>query len=242
MAEAERHGREGYYIVGEGLMGAPEVPAGTARAMSMEADLRAFRFSRMGPKGRQLPDPLRRRVGAAMTNDLDARKLDSSIPSGFTYLGQFLDHDLTFDKSTAARRRQRPGRRPHPGALAEPRPRLPLRARPHPDAGVLRRRQGAPEDRRDHEGRFPEDGIANKPHPGSTSPARRTGRRASRTCATTRTSPWPRPTSPSSASTTGRSTSSSRGRAQGEPLRDRARGRRAPLPVDGRAPTTCRAS
>src|SRR6476661_1556299 len=95
----ERHTREGYYVVGEGLLGTPEAAPGTAVAMSMEADLRAFRFSRMGPKGRQLGDPARRLVGRAMTIDDDARKRDSTVPAGFTYLGQFLDHDLTFDKS-----------------------------------------------------------------------------------------------------------------------------------------------
>ena len=59
----ERHTREGYYVVGEGLLGTPEAAPGTAIAMSMDADLRAFRFSRMGPKGRQLGDPARRLVG-----------------------------------------------------------------------------------------------------------------------------------------------------------------------------------
>ena len=52
MAEPqERHTRDGYFVVGEGLLGSPEAPPGTAMAMSMDADLRAFRFSRMGPKG-----------------------------------------------------------------------------------------------------------------------------------------------------------------------------------------------
>lgn len=95
----ERHTRDGYFVVGEGLLAAPEAAPGTATAMSMDADLRAFRFSRMGPKGKQLGDPARRKVGRAMTIDQDARKLDSTTPAGFTYLGQFLDHDLTFDKS-----------------------------------------------------------------------------------------------------------------------------------------------
>jgi hypothetical protein len=95
----ERHTREGYYVVGEGLLGTPDAAPGTAVAMSMEADLRAFRFSRMGPKGRQLGDPARRLMGRAMTIDDDAKKRDSTVPAGFTYLGQFLDHDLTFDKS-----------------------------------------------------------------------------------------------------------------------------------------------
>jgi hypothetical protein len=93
----ERHSRPGYYVVGEGLIGTDEAPPGAALRVSMDTDLRAFRFSREGPKGRQLPEPLRRKLGAAMTRD--AGKRNSRIPAGFTYLGQFVDHDLTFDKS-----------------------------------------------------------------------------------------------------------------------------------------------
>lgn len=52
--------RDGYYVVGEGLLGTPGAAPGTAAAMSMEADLRVFRFSGMGPKGRQPGDPARR--------------------------------------------------------------------------------------------------------------------------------------------------------------------------------------
>src|SRR5262245_17927060 len=65
----------------------------------MDIDLRAFRFSRQGPKGdgKQLGAPNRRKIATAMTRTGDAN--DSDIPAGFTYLGQFVDHDLTFDKS-----------------------------------------------------------------------------------------------------------------------------------------------
>ena len=52
-----------------------------------------------GPKGdgRQLGQPNRRKIGTAMTRTGDTQ--DGDIPAGFTYLGQFVDHDLTFDKS-----------------------------------------------------------------------------------------------------------------------------------------------
>ncbi|WP_217913494.1 peroxidase family protein [Miltoncostaea marina] len=95
MEDRERHGRESYFVVGEGLLGVGDDarPAFT----SMSADLRAFRFSRLGPTGRQPGEPARRRIAAAMTRD--ARKRDSAIPAGYTYLGQFVDHDLTFDRS-----------------------------------------------------------------------------------------------------------------------------------------------
>ena len=95
----ERHSRPAYFIVGEGMMGSDEAPAGAALSVSMDIDLRAFRFSRQGPKGdgEQLGQPNRRKIATAMTRTGD--KQDGAIPAGFTYLGQFVDHDLTFDKS-----------------------------------------------------------------------------------------------------------------------------------------------
>ncbi|MGD9695344.1 MAG: heme peroxidase family protein [Thermoleophilia bacterium] len=91
----ERHRRDAYYIVGEGMVDGAEVTPGAQ--VAMDVDLHAFRFSRIGPKGRQLGDPARRRIAVAMTRD--AGKRDSKIPAGYTYLGQFVDHDLTFDRS-----------------------------------------------------------------------------------------------------------------------------------------------
>src|SRR4051812_41661695 len=96
-----KHGSESYFIVGEGLLG----DALGGRAPAMEASLTAkaaptppFRFSRMGPKGigLQLGDPARRALGNAMAVGGGA---GSRVPSGYTYLGQFVDHDLTFDKT-----------------------------------------------------------------------------------------------------------------------------------------------
>jgi hypothetical protein len=57
-----------------------------------------FRFSRMGPAGTglQLGEVTRVKLAAAMTA---GSSLDGVIPSGFTYLGQFIDHDLTFDRT-----------------------------------------------------------------------------------------------------------------------------------------------
>ena len=53
----------------------------------------------------------------------------SQIPAGFTYLGQFIDHDLTFDKTNVMLGDERLAGAAAPGALAEPRPRLALRRR-----------------------------------------------------------------------------------------------------------------
>ena len=57
-----------------------------------------FRFSRMGPSGidRQLGEPNARKLGQAMAAGGGGA---GQIPAGFTYLGQFVDHDLTFDKT-----------------------------------------------------------------------------------------------------------------------------------------------
>jgi hypothetical protein len=93
----ERHGSESYFVIGEGLLG----EARGGRQLAHTAALAAvppFRFSRLGPKGagKQLGKPNRVKIAVAMTAD---NLSPGGIPAGFTYLGQFLDHDLTFDKS-----------------------------------------------------------------------------------------------------------------------------------------------
>src|ERR1051326_2053018 len=90
-----RHGFESYYVIGEGLLG----EGGRARQPQTATAAPPFRFSRMGPSGvgRQLGDPNLRKIAAAMT--VGASSPASGIPAGVTYLGQFIDHDLTFDKT-----------------------------------------------------------------------------------------------------------------------------------------------
>ena len=61
------------------------------------------------------------------------------VPAGFTYLGQFVDHDITLDLTSLGEKEKDPlGDRelPHP----EPRPRLPLRARAGRQPAPLRPR------------------------------------------------------------------------------------------------------
>ncbi len=90
MVEAGRtppHGRSEFPIEGEG-----RAARGAARAAP------EFRFSRMGPQGpAQLPLALRKKVAAAMIGPTAGH--NSRVPAGYTYLGQFVDHDLTFDKT-----------------------------------------------------------------------------------------------------------------------------------------------
>ena len=96
----EHHGSESYFVIGEGLLG--ETVGGRARSLAaaVEAAVPPFRFSRMGPNGigqaarRARPEEDRRR------DDRERRRNPGQIPAGFTYLGQFIDHDLTFDKTT----------------------------------------------------------------------------------------------------------------------------------------------
>ena len=91
----ERHGSESYFVIGEGLLG----ESGKGRTRTLEAAVEAatppFRFSRMGPHGQdvQLGEPNLKKIGAAMVGTSS----QAQIPAGFTYLGQFIDHDLTFD-------------------------------------------------------------------------------------------------------------------------------------------------
>ena len=94
----ERHGSESYFVIGEGLLG--ESMGGRDGAESIAAEAAPpFRFSRMGPNGagKQLGEALRKKLGNAMAAGGGGA---SQIPAGFTYLGQFIDHDLTFDKTS----------------------------------------------------------------------------------------------------------------------------------------------
>jgi hypothetical protein len=101
-----RHGSESFYIEGEGLVNTqvggrsgteadpitePDAPAPTALA---KAAAPPFRFSRVGPKGTPL--------GAALTAKLARAMIGpgggvGDVPAGYTYFGQFVDHDLTMD-------------------------------------------------------------------------------------------------------------------------------------------------
>lgn len=102
----KRHIQHSYYVVGEGLWTFDAAQQPACAVPAPHAELRMFRFSRMGPQG-ELTDPaLIQELAKAMTNP--AAQPDSSvngatpIPAGFTYLGQFVDHDLTLDVTAAA--------------------------------------------------------------------------------------------------------------------------------------------
>jgi hypothetical protein len=93
----DKHGSETYVILGEGLVGESGGGRDSAARTALEVAAAPFRFSRVGPKGDRLGDAARRRLASAMTAGGGGA---SGVPAGYTYLGQFVDHDLTFDRTT----------------------------------------------------------------------------------------------------------------------------------------------
>ena len=106
-----KHGSESFYIEGEGLLTTqvggrsgdepdPMVASDHPQAPAPRALGRAapppFRFSRVGPKGRPLNATLTQKLAAAMVTGGGGV---GPIPAGYTYLGQFVDHDLTMDRT-----------------------------------------------------------------------------------------------------------------------------------------------
>ncbi len=92
---AERHNRPTYFIANHN-----EIRSAAAPRPATQAELdTAFRFSEMVARP-PLATPhtsLLRALASQMT--VAAVQPDSAIPAGFTYLGQFIDHDLTRDPS-----------------------------------------------------------------------------------------------------------------------------------------------
>ncbi len=102
---ALHHGSESFFIEGEGLVGTqlggragadpdpitdPDAPSARRRADTAPP----FRFSRVGPRGGHVPDRLVAALADAMTTGGGGH---GDVPAGYTYLGQFVDHDLTMD-------------------------------------------------------------------------------------------------------------------------------------------------
>ena len=107
-----RHGSESFFIAGEGLVttevggrrGVATDPINESETPSVPAphqlaahEAPPFRFSRVGPKGTPLARAVIRKVARAMVAQGGGT---GNIPAGYTYLGQFIDHDLTMDRTT----------------------------------------------------------------------------------------------------------------------------------------------
>ncbi|WP_435155784.1 peroxidase family protein [Amycolatopsis sacchari] len=97
-----RHTQKTYYIVNEGEFGLDRNGEPHHWWPAPEAEPRRFRFSRIDPtrKGPRLDSALLQELAKAMTARGDSP--DGDIPAGFTYLGQFVDHDLTMDRTAAS--------------------------------------------------------------------------------------------------------------------------------------------
>ena len=107
-----RHGSESFFIEGEGLVNTqlggrhgdesdPITDPGAGQPARRRAGSAPppFRFSRSGPRGRALGEPLALALADAMTKGGGGR---GDVPAGYTYLGQFIDHDLTMDVTDVA--------------------------------------------------------------------------------------------------------------------------------------------
>lgn len=96
----KRHVRDNFFVVGEGILTYGDKGEPACHSPTTLAELRKFRFSRMGPRGPLTSDGLRKKLAEAMTRGgAQADSAAPTIPAGFTYLGQFVDHDLTLDKT-----------------------------------------------------------------------------------------------------------------------------------------------
>ncbi len=110
----KRHVQNSYYVVGEGLWTFDDAQRPTCSCPVARDEVRMFRFSRLGPQGEPTDPELNEILAKAMTPaPTDPPPSDSQpdstadgnthrIPAGFTYLGQFVDHDLTQDPTALA--------------------------------------------------------------------------------------------------------------------------------------------
>ena len=94
-----KHARDSFFVVGEGVLEFDKDGTSAVRAPLAGEELRRFRFSRLGPEGPLSDEPTRVALSAAITSAAD--QPDATVPAGFTYLGQFVDHDLTMDRTEA---------------------------------------------------------------------------------------------------------------------------------------------
>ena len=112
MSEARmKHGSETFFIEGEGVLttqvggrsGEEADPVSesesprAAAPLALAADVAPpFRFSRVGPKGTALGATATKKLARAMVVGGGGA---GDVPAGYTYLGQFIDHDLTMDRT-----------------------------------------------------------------------------------------------------------------------------------------------
>jgi hypothetical protein len=90
---ARRHERRYFYLADKREM---RGEGGLKRPATVSERERSFRFSEIVPGSTpELSDALLEKLAQAMT--AAGADDDSDVPAGFTYLGQFVDHDMTLD-------------------------------------------------------------------------------------------------------------------------------------------------
>lgn len=93
---SNRHQRKFFFLANTG-----EMRGEVTRPATPSERERAFRFSQVVPSTASASsDALLEALAGVMT--ANAPDVDSRIPAGFTYLGQFVDHDLTRDMTDVA--------------------------------------------------------------------------------------------------------------------------------------------
>ena len=107
-ALVRRHERDEFQVEGEGILTFGTDGKPIVRKPDPEGGERRFRFSRLGPRA----TPAAERAAAdndiatvlatAMTSAASPDSAGPAIPAGYTYLGQFVDHDLTMDATATA--------------------------------------------------------------------------------------------------------------------------------------------
>lgn len=114
-----RHHRVRYDVIGEGVLSEHPTPAPTPKAGAEATDAATDptspddepdgapgpRFSRLGPTGSPVDVEVLRLLARTMTAAPTAETPHpdaEGMPAGYTYLGQFVDHDLTLDLTPAA--------------------------------------------------------------------------------------------------------------------------------------------
>lgn len=94
-----KHARDSFFVVGEGVLEFDADGRPATRKPPAGEELHRFRFSRLGPEGRLHDEATRTALTEAIT--AGGTQPDAAVPAGFTYLGQFVDHDLTMDRTDA---------------------------------------------------------------------------------------------------------------------------------------------
>ncbi|HEX6353044.1 heme peroxidase family protein [Actinophytocola sp.] len=95
----KKHARDSFFVVGEGVLEFDREGRPNVRRPLTGEELRRFRFSRLGPEGPLVDEATRTALTEAIT--VPGAQPDAQVPAGFTYLGQFVDHDLTMDRTEA---------------------------------------------------------------------------------------------------------------------------------------------